>query len=408
MESNIKCPECGVVINVKEVVQEELKKELEAEAARQRAEYKAALESLEKQKASLINREKNINEQVKKELQESLLKEREILKKEILKDNENSLESLKKELNEKSKQIKELNYTKIKLEQAQREKQELESKLKAEAKKELNAELLRQREQLQKELNAQNELKLKEKDLQLESMTTQIKELQRKAEQGSQQLQGEVQELAIEEYLKARFPFDNILEIKKGAKGGDCLQIVNTREVANCGKIYYESKRAKEFSKAWIEKFKDDIREKGADIGVLVSEVMPKELECMGVLNGVFICTFLEFKALVGILRENVISLHLAKSAQINRQDKMQLLYNYLTSVEFKMQIEAIVEGFSQMQSDLDAEKRAMQNIWKKREKQIQRVLENTIDMHASLKGIAGAAVGEIKALELKAIALES
>ncbi|MDY3113192.1 MAG: DUF2130 domain-containing protein [Helicobacter sp.] len=408
MESNIKCPECGVVINVKEVVQEELKKELEAEAARQRAEYKAALESLEKQKASLINREKNINEQVKKELQESLLKEREILKKEILKDNENSLESLKKELNEKSKQIKELNYTKIKLEQAQREKQELESKLKAEAKKELNAELLRQREQLQKELNAQNELKLKEKDLQLESMTTQIKELQRKAEQGSQQLQGEVQELAIEEYLKARFPFDNILEIKKGAKGGDCLQIVNTREVANCGKIYYESKRAKEFSKAWIEKFKDDIREKGADIGVLVSEVMPKELECMGVLNGVFICTFLEFKALVGILRENVISLHLAKSAQINRQDKMQLLYNYLTSVEFKMQIEAIVEGFSQMQSDLDAEKRAMQNIWKKREKQIQRVLENTIDMHATLKGIAGAAVGEIKALELKAIALES
>ena len=176
---------------------------------------------------------------------------------------------------------------------------------------------------------------------------------------------------------------------------------MNTREVQNCGTVYYESKRTKDFQPSWIEKFKADIREKGADIGILVTTNLPKELSRMGQIDGIWICTYDEFKALSSIMREQIIALSHAKQSQENRSDKMGMLYSYLTSNEFKMQIEAIVEGFTQMQADLDAEKRAMARIWKQREKQITKVLENTTGMYGSIRGIAGNAIGNISALEL-------
>ena len=215
------------------------------------------------------------------------------------------------------------------------------------------------------------------------------------------QLQGEVQELAIEEWLKEKYPFDTIDEVKKGARGADCMQIVHTRESQNCGKIYYESKRTKDFQKSWIEKFKADMREKGADIGVLVTDVMPSDMQRMGLYEGIWICSFEEFKGLSAVLREQIIKIHHALISQENKTDKMSLLYSFLTSNEFKMQIEAIVEAFTTMQSDLDSEKRSMQRIWKQREKQIEKVLDNTINMYGSIRGIAGNAIGNIKALEL-------
>jgi hypothetical protein len=215
------------------------------------------------------------------------------------------------------------------------------------------------------------------------------------------QLQGEVQELAIEEFLATQFPLDTIEEIKKGARGGDCIQLVNTRELQQCGKIYYESKRTKDFQASWIEKFKADMREKGANIGVLVTEVMPSGMERMGMKDGVYICTFEEFKALAGILRESLIQISQALGSQVNKGDKMVMLYDFLTSTNFRMQIEAIVEGFSSMKSALESEKRSMHRIWKEREKQLEKVIYNTIDMHASIRGIAGNAVQSVKALEL-------
>src|SRR5690606_18145341 len=147
-------------------------------------------------------------------------------------------------------------------------------------------------------------------------------------------------------------------EIKKGARGGDCIQIVNTRSRQNCGKIYYESKRTKDFQPTWIEKFKADMREKGADIGVLVTEAMPTDFDRMGLKDGVWICSYEEFKGLCTVLRESVVQLSLAVSSQENKGDKMHMLYDYLTSNTFRMQVEAIVEGFSQMKSDLESEKR--------------------------------------------------
>jgi hypothetical protein len=194
---------------------------------------------------------------------------------------------------------------------------------------------------------------------------------------------------------------DSIEEIKKGARGGDCLQIVNTRSVQNCGTIYYESKRTKDFQPTWIEKFKADIREKGANIGVLVTEVMPADMDRMGLKDGIWICNYEEFKGLCSVLRESIVQLSTAIASQENKGDKMDMLYTFLTGNTFRMQVEAIVEGFSQMRNDLESEKRAMQRIWKQREKQIEKVTTNTIDMYGSIKGIAGNAIQSVKALEL-------
>lgn len=217
------------------------------------------------------------------------------------------------------------------------------------------------------------------------------------------QLQGEVQELAIEEWLAAAFPLDTIEEVKKGARGADCVQVVNTRTRQNCGKIYYESKRTKGFQEGWIEKFKTDIRERGADMGVLVTESMPADMEWMGLRDGIWICSFEEFRGLCVVLRESVIRLSSVVATQENKGDKMEMIYDYLAGNESRLQVEAIVEGFTQMQADLETEKRVMQGIWKKREKQIEKVLLNTTHMYSSIRGIAGNAVQPVTLLELPA-----
>ena len=266
---------------------------------------------------------------------------------------------------------------------------------------ELSKRLSEEKERLGRALAEQNELKFKQKDEQLEALKKQLNEAQRRIEQGSEQLQGETQELAIEAWLREKFVFDTIDEVKKGANGADVMQIVNTREVQNCGKIYYESKRTKNFSNEWIEKFKADMRASGADVGVLVSEARPRELERMGLVDGVWVCNYEEFKALCFVLRQGVVELNFARNSAQNRSNKMEMLYSYLVSNEFKRRIEAIVEGFSAMSEELEREKNAMKRIWKSREKQIEKVRDNAIEMFGSIKGIAGNAIGEIRMLEL-------
>lgn len=415
-EASIKCPNCGTQIDVNEILYHQLenefkqknlneKKKFDEEIAQKRVEYKQALDMLKQKEEDIKEQKEKFDEELKKATKELLKQEKqklqEEIKREILEEQSESIALLKKELDEKSNQVKELNTAKIQIEQLKRDNEEMESAIMAKAQLTLNEQLKIEKEKIQKTVDEQNELKLKQKEEQLEQLKKQLQEAQRKAEQGSQQLQGEIQELAIEEYLSDKYPFDVIEEIKKGVRGGDCIQTVHTREIQNCGKIYYESKRTKDFQKVWIEKFKADMRDKSADIGVLVTEVLPKELDRMGLIDGVWICTFEEFKGLSSVLRESIIKINQAKKSEENKTDKMSLLYSYLTSTEFKMQIEAIVEGFTQMQSDLDSEKRSMQRIWKQREKQIEKVLDNTIGMYGSIRGIAGNSIGNVKALEL-------
>ncbi|MGZ4037358.1 MAG: DUF2130 domain-containing protein, partial [Bacteroidia bacterium] len=212
----------------------------------------------------------------------------------------------------------------------------------------------------------------------------------RKAEQGSMQLQGEVQELALEELLRAAFPFDTIEEVGKGVKGADCIQLVRNNLGIECGKIIYESKRTKAFGGDWIDKLKADMRSKNADVAVLVTETMPKDLDFFGLKDGVWICTFSEVKALSHVLRDGIIKIAGAAKTQENKGEKMTMLYNYLTGNEFAEQWKAIREGFLSMRLSIQNEKTAMERLWKAREKQLEKVLLNAAHIRGSIDGIAG------------------
>lgn len=408
-QTQINCPNCGTSIDVQDILshqlEEEIKQKFQSQIAEEKKKYETEFESLNKAKEEFEQNKKLENELFQERLDKQLKEDRKSiedkLKTKLQEEQSEQFNALQTELNEKSEQIKELNRTKAEIEKLKREKSEIKEAVEAEAQKKLNEALLTEKEKIKKSVEDKNELRFKELQKQLEDQKKLTEEMKRKQEQGSMQLQGEVQELAIEEWLATQFPLDTIEEIKKGARGGDCIQIVNTRVSQNCGTVYYESKRTKDFQPTWIEKFKADIRDKGANIGVLVTEVMPSDMDRMGLKDGIWICNYDEFKGLCAVLRESIIQLSVAVSSQENKGDKMHMLYDFLTSNTFRMQVEAIVEGFTQMKSDLESEKRSMQRIWKQRDKQIEKVITNTIDMYGSIKGIAGNAIQSVKALEL-------
>lgn len=411
MEKNtqINCPNCGNIIDVQDILahqlEEELKGKYQAELLKEKKKYELEAETLNKAKQEFEEKKRKENELFQERLETQLKADRKVIEEKVkakaIEENAEVMKNLQEELRAKSEQVKELNLSKAEVEKLKREKSELKEAIEAEAQKRLTDQLNLEKEKIRKSEEEKNELRFKELQKQLEDQKKLTEEMKRKQEQGSMQLQGEIQELAIEEWLEQQFPLDSIEEIKKGARGGDCIQTVNTRARQNCGTIYYESKRTKDFQPTWIEKFKADIRDRGSDIGVLVTEVMPSDMPRMGMKEGIWICNYEEFKGLCAVLRESIIRLSSAISSQENKGDKMHLLYDFLTSNTFRMQVEAIVEGFSTMKNDLDKEKRAMQKIWKQREKQIEKVISNTIDMYGSIKGIAGNSVQSVKALEL-------
>lgn len=408
-ETQIKCPNCGTSIDVQDILshqlEEEIKQKYQSQIAEEKKKYEADFEILNKAKEEFEQKKKQENELFQERLETQLKQEKKAIEEKVkakLKEEQSEqFDALQKELNEKSEQIKELNRTKVEIEKLKREKAELKEAIEAESQKRLNEILIAEKEKIRKSEEDKNELRFKEMQMQLEAQKKLTEEMRRKQDQGSMQMQGEVQELAIEEWLAVKFPLDTIEEIKKGARGGDCIQIVHTRTEQNCGTIYYESKRTKDFQPSWIEKFKADIRDRGANIGVLVTEVMPSDMDRLGLKDGIWICNYEEFKGLCAVLRESIIQVSTAISTQENKGDKMDMLYDFLTSSTFRMQIEAIVEGFTSMKIALDGEKRAMQRIWKEREKQIEKVVTNTIDMYGSIRGIAGNAIQSVKALEL-------
>ncbi len=408
--TTVKCPDCGSQIDVNSILKHQLEESIKKEFLKEKSD----LLKIQNEREEAFKRERKEFELLKKQelqlFEDRLEKERKLaeveieqkLKKKLEEDNLDRLTSMQKELSEKSEKIKELFKKEAEIEQLKREKEEALEQAKFAAQRELNQILTTEKEKIKRQAEEASEFKVKELQKQLEDQKKLAEEMKRKHEQGSMQLQGEVMELAIEEWLANQFPLDTIDEIKKGANGADCIQIVNTREFQNCGTIYYESKRTKSFSHSWIEKFKNDIRQANANIGVLVTEVMPPDMDRMGLKEGIWICTYEEFKGLSAVLRQSIIQLNNALITQDNKGDKMGMLYDYLTSNEFHLQMEGVVEGFTQMNVDLQKEKNAMSRIWKQREKQIERVRDNAISMHGSIKGIAGNAIKSIKALEFE------
>jgi hypothetical protein len=265
----------------------------------------------------------------------------------------------------------------------------------------LQRQLMEEREKLKEQLQKEEterlslkeqefQLRMKELEKQLDDQKKLAEEMRRKSEQGSMQLQGEVQELLLQELLQATFPFDKIEEVGKGVRGADCIQVVRNQFGNETGKIIYESKRTKDFQNDWIEKLKSDMRTLGADVAVIVTQALPKDMERFGEKNGVYVCTFAEIRSVALLLRDAIIKIAEAKKSQDNKGDKMAMLYDYLTSSEFSENWKAIREGFMSMKLSIQRERDAMEKLWKAREKQLEKVLLNAAHIKGSVEGIAG------------------
>jgi hypothetical protein len=402
---NITCPNCSHTFELEEVLAKKLEEKSRAEMESFKKQllmgYEAKEKQLEQERLSFEDKKKKENEIFKQRLEKAILDKEKDVKLKIKEEYENQLLSQTKELEEKSKQLRFLKEKEIELARMQRKMEEQGKEIELKYEQLLNQQIKEREEAIQKRIQEAMDMRLKEKDKQLDDQKKLIEEMKRKADQGSMQMQGEVMELAIEDLLSRAFPHDIISEVPKGIRGADSIQTIINKLMQPCGKIIFESKRTKTFSDAWVQKLKQDQMEAGAELAVLVTEAMPKDLIDFGEYNGIWVCSYSQLTSLVYVLRQILIRTHMERAAQENKGEKIEILYNYLTSVEFKNQITSIVEGFGIMKEDLEKEKRAMKNIWKKREKQIEIIMDNTINMHGSIRGIAGSAIPSIDLLEL-------
>jgi hypothetical protein len=383
MSTEIRCPNCQHTFAPGDAIREEVEKEIRAKVVEWQKQKTAEFQSqLEKEKAQVRDQVENqlrLQLQHDYELQLQSLTAANIQNEEKLKAaREQQLKYLQKEQELKAKE-QELEIT-------------LQQKLLAE-RESLSAEIRKQEDQRISTLETEFQLKLKEMKEQLEAQRKLAEEMKRKAEQGSMQSQGEAQELLLEEMLRTAFPFDQIDEVGKGVRGADCIQTVRNPFGQNCGKIIFESKRTKDFSVDWIEKIKSDMRSQGAEVAVIVTQALPKDMSSFGQKEGVWICTFQDVKAVIQLLREAVIRIYNATKSQENKGDKMHLLYDYLNSREFAEQWQAIREGFLSMRLSIQKERDAMEKLWKQREKQLEKVLLNAAHIRGSIEGISGSDV---------------
>ncbi len=438
--SHIKCPHCYQEFSVESVLEndlrEKLRKEYATEAQRQQELYRQKeLELVEKAK-KIEETRAGLNEKYKTDLAKMKKEQEEEIRKQTLQEYDYKLKALEEENKSRQEEVKLIKTREFELQQREKllkeraEAAEMEMKQRflekeeelkkvaeenAEKKaklilKEKENELSRRKEEFELELlkkiqdatektRADEQMKAAELQKQLDDQKKLVEELRKKTEQGSMQLQGEVQELALEEMLKNAFPYDTIDEVAKGVRGADAIQTVRNNLGQVCGKIIYESKRTKAFGGDWIEKLKTDMRAQGADVAVIVTETMPRDMDRFGMKDGVWICSFVELRSVALVLRDSLIKINAAQVSQENKGDKMQMLYNFLTGNEFRQQMDAIVEGFTSMHSAIIKEKMQMEKIWKEREKQLEKVLLNATHFYGSIKGIAGSAVADIELL---------
>jgi len=409
MSTEIKCPNCAHTFPIEEVMAEEYKRDLrekmlsftkqkeeefakkQNEFAAQQKQREAAFEQQQKQQA--LAYEQKLAEE-KKLLRETM---EEGLRKSIASDFENKLRLADEANKENEERLKLARARELDFLRKEQEMKKKEEELELQVQRKLQEQRMEMTEQIRKQEAEKNsiretehQLRVKELEKQLEDQKKLAEEMKRKAEQGSMQLQGEVQELILEELLRNSFPFDLITEVGKGVRGADCVHLVRNQFGQECGRIIYESKRTKEFSVEWIEKLKRDMRSMGVDVAVIVTQCYPKGMDCFGERDGVWICSFDEVKAVAYILRDGIMKLYSAAKSQENKGDKMHMLYDYLTSNEFSEQWKAIREGFMSMKLSIQRERDAMEKLWKAREKQLEKVLLNAAHIRGSIEGIAG------------------
>ena len=345
--------------------------------------------------------EQKIRDEFNQKFKSEIAKREEKIRRDTMEQWTLQLADLQQQLAIKDKNMQDARTRELQLMKQQREIEEREQNLKLETERLIMEE--RNKIRLEVEAKAIEAFRLKdaEKDKRIADMMRQVDELKRKAEQGSQQSQGEVMELALENLLREKFPLDVISEVPKGIRGADVLQRVYNRSGLESGTIIWESKRTKEWSPSWIQKLKDDMRSAGANVAVLVTQALPKEIKTMGNLDGVWITGFGTAVELAEVLRVGMTELAQTRIAAVGKNEKMEMLYNYLTGNEFRQKMEAVLEAFMQMRGDLDQERRSMEKSWQRREKQIERMMVSMSRMNGDLEGIMGTALPAIPALEL-------
>lgn len=390
-DQHITCPKCGNKIQLTEAftheIEEKLRSQFEIEIKKKNEELKKTIENKDREMQETLDRERSkLETQAKKQAQESVSTE---------------LKDLQTQLQEKSKQLDEARQQELELRKQRRELEEREKTLKLEIERTLDTERKKIWEDAAIKISEEQHFKEAEKEKQLTDLHKQLDDMKRKMELTSQQMQGEVQEIELETILAQQFKHDTIEPVAKGVRGADVIQLVHDERGQFCGKIIWESKRTKAWSDGWIQKLKDDQRASKAEIAVIVSSVLPKDVNHLGYYDGVWVTDFGSAIGIAMALRESLIQVAFARNSLAGKNEKVELIYNYLSGSEFRQRIEAIVEAFTSMKEDLEAEKRAMEKIWAKRESQIARVVKNTSGMYGDLQGIIGASLPEIKMLQL-------
>jgi len=377
----IHCPKCNHAFEPGDSIREEVQNEL-------RGQMKEWQKQKEIETAALIEAEKK---KMHADLENNL-------KKNIALEYEAQLQQFQKNATEAETKLQAARAKEVAFLQKEQDLKTKEAELELTLQRQLIEERGKLQEQLAKEEAEKNNLKeqqfamrTKELEKQIEDQKKLVEEMRRKQEQGSMQLQGEVQELMLEELLQTTFPFDKIEEVGKGVRGADCIQVVRNQFGNESGKIIYESKRTKDFANEWIEKLKSDMRTLGADVAIIVTQTLPKDMDRFGEKDGVYICTFTEVRSVALLLRNALLKIAEAKKSQENKGDKMVMLYDYLISSEFSEQWKAIREGFMSMKLSIQKERDTMEKLWKAREKQLEKVLLNAAHIKGSVEGIAGA-----------------
>ena len=350
----------------------------------------------------LATREKQLEQDVEKRL---AVREQELTKhiqEETSKASAKQLEALQQTLQSRDAAMDEARARELVL---LKEKAALEEKRK-DMELDYQRKLTEERQQLEQQLiekyAGEADLKLKERDKQIEDLRKSLAEAKRKSEQGSMETQGEALELDLEANLNSHFPHDAISPVPKGIRGADVIQAVHNESMLDCGSIIWETKNTKAWNAAWIDKLKDDQRAIGANLAVLVSTELPEGVKTFGQLDGVWVASVAAYIPLAMTLRQQLVQVTFARSASEGKSEKMEMVYEYLSGDAFRHKVEAIVETFVGMQDQLNKEKRAYARLWKEREKQIERIIENTAGMYGDVRGLIGSAVPEIQALTLE------
>lgn len=359
-----------------------------------------------------------IEEQLRKQLEEDNEKRREEdrkkmkewqdeQKKKLLFESEVQLKVLKEESERKDEELKKSRQAELEFLQKEKLLKEKMENVELEIARKMKEEGEKLKGEVEKKMLEENRLKDAETNKKMSDLLQQIEELKQKANQGSQQTQGEILELELENMLKAEFPTDEILPVGKGITGADIVQKVFDKTGRHTGTIVWESKRTKSWDKSWTQKLKADLLASKGDVAVLVSIVLPEDVKNFGFKDGVYVTSFECFLAVAFMIRKSIIDHHSVKLSVVGKNEKMEMVYNYFLSSEFQQRVAAIAEAFTSMKQDLDTEKRVFAKLWAKREKEIEKVILNTSSLHGELHGLIGDSMPMVKQLEPEALVLE-